>query len=403
LAGLSTTSDGDELGVRAAVTPVVEALLEPEHLRRQVETLIDGFLPWFTGRSNDFAVHVSLHDSVRSAFLAPEPGTPSLLASAWLELDLGSRMIGGMIESRLQHAEGEPLDEATRAELEELAGTEDDVAGAWFDEQALGAIEEVVPFLLGDTDRFVVSVSFDGHPGLAALFAEQLDSDPETLRADGWRLTDVDLREQMAEDGHDLDERVAIFRPHGRTYALGDLRGWLEEQRAAAADEGADAPPDIEQARKWISRARTGLTWGPALASALLVGGIGFLGGQTWPGRATWSAAALLVASGVALAVTGPLYGATASDALHDWATERRAIVEQSPAPAAGPGFGADVAEHVTTLADRTFAQMRMTARNWLLLAVLTMGGLIGWRVYQRRLESRDDDDRPDVPRTGER
>lgn len=75
-----------------------------------------------------------------------------------------------------------------------------EAAIAWFDSQFFAVIDQLRPWIVGESDGFRVDVQFDAYPALASALSVPLNRSPATLLSEGFILTDADLREAIADD-----------------------------------------------------------------------------------------------------------------------------------------------------------------------------------------------------------
>ena len=175
-------------------------------------------------------------------------------------------------------------------------------------------------------------IATEARPAVAAAIAEfVVEPVPDTVA-----LTETDLRDAVRDDGGDdavraLDDMRDLFQA-GWSYTDEDLRADLTDEDREGLDDlrsllsdgyvldiaAADRPEweesldDTRDAADAIGRAR----WVAIAVAALLLIGVGALGGTSWRGRVTWGAATLLVAAGLVALVWGPVYQAASGAAL---------------------------------------------------------------------------------------
>lgn len=350
MAGMDLPTDPES---RARIAEALQTLLPPEWAQAATEEVVSGVLPYMLGKTDRFEVDVSLHDPLVATFGA-SPGERSVFEAMWLDLNLSERLIRGFSERAVeddnnpsggdrQSADGRGPDDEPKSFDESglLAILSEDIEGAaeWWDEEFLGLISGMLPYLVGDSGHFDLDIDFTDYPPLAYAFAGPLQTDAETLQSDGWRFTDRDLAEKLADAEdvsiEDIDEWLAIFRTGGATFDEQDLRDRLDEQQAQARAAGREVSglQELDQMRRGIRLARMAATWGAGLLTAALIVGVAFLGGQSWTSRLRWGSAALLAASLVSLVIVTPVYAAAGSSRIDTWLDEQRLDTE-SPLPA---------------------------------------------------------------------
>ncbi len=406
---------------RARIAEVLQTLLPPDFMRELTAVAIEGVFPYAIGRSDGFDVRVTLHDPLVATF-GSEPGERSRFEDAWLDLDMSERLIRGFTTAALEgetSEDGEVSEDGAAPGVlgedvpPEEAGLRlllaEDVEGAadWWDEQFFSFVDGLLPFLVGDSEELDLHIDFTEYPLLAYAFTGPLKSDVPTLQREGWHFTDEDLRRKLAASEDvtmdDINDQLAIFRADGLSFTDEDLDRWTKEQRRAALADPAraddDAPPDFAEQRDRIRLLRMGLTRGSALAAAVLVLTVAFLGGRGWVGRLRWGSAALVIASTLALVVTVPVWAATASphieDRIHDFTVDA-----DSPFP--HPVRERIASAALDALHDFT-AGMQWRAAAWLILGALGLAFSAAWQRedFRRRVRGLfGRDDSPTAPPT---
>lgn len=283
---------------REEVLVALREAVSPSWVDRQADALARDVSDYLTGRTDAFTTEVdiaSVKDDAAAAL------TDAALAT---------------IESAL---DGLPVC-ATRAEI----------AAA----QAAGAND--VPSCLppGTTAS---QIATEARPAVAAAIAEfVVEPVPDTVA-----LTEVDLRDAVREDGGDealraLDDLRDLFQA-GWSYTDEDLRADLTEDDREALDDlrsllsdgyvievVTEDRPEWEESLDGTREVADAIRQARSVAlgvAALLLIGVGVLGGTSWRGRVNWAAAALLVAACLIAIAWGPMYQA-ASGAVIEGARE---------------------------------------------------------------------------------
>lgn len=180
-------------------------------------------------------------------------------------------------------------------------------------------------------------IATEARPAVAAAIAEfVVEPTPDTVE-----LTEADLRDAVRDDGGDeapqaLDDLRDLFQA-GWTYTDQDLRADLTEDDREALDDlrsllsdgyvievVTEDRPEWDEALDGTRAAGDGIRqarWVALGVAALLLIGVGALGGTSWRARVTWAAAALLVSAGLIALAWGPMYQA-ASGAVMEGARE---------------------------------------------------------------------------------
>ena len=256
-------------------------------------------------------------------------------------------------------------------------------AGAWFDQQWFGFIDQAVPYLAGDSKTMNARISFEAFPFLADPFAKALRLPPEQMTPQGWRLTDADLKKQLGNASNPAlsrsDNTVAPFSAKGGTITDDDIVARYDQQRAKSAATGKPAEgPTITEVRGYFRAIRLAGVYGAPLLCLILVVGIAFLGGAAWPSRLAWGSAALLVAAAIGLSATTAVYQATLSSPLDRWVADERARPASGAVPA---DLRVDLAEQLRKVVGDQADRAALNASAWLIFA---MGGLAGGLVWER-------------------
>ena len=238
----------------------------------------------------------------------------------------------------------------------DIASVKDDAAAALTDaalatiETALGGLPvcatraEIAAARAAGTDELpsclppgatASEIATEARPAVAAAIAEFVaEPVPDTVA-----LTEADLRDAVRGDGGDggdealqaLDDLRDLFQA-GWSYTDEDLRADLTEDDREALDDlrmllsdgyvievATEDRPEWEESLDGSRMVADGIGQARSTAlgiAALLLIGVGALGGTSWRGRVAWGAGALLVAAGLVAIVWGPVYQAVSDAAL---------------------------------------------------------------------------------------
>jgi hypothetical protein len=373
---LPSNFEGVELPSEAEAQRMLLRLLRdvfpPEYLREQTEQAIDQFVPYLAGRTDAFELRFALDERVNAALGHP-PGEPSAVEGAFRDLGLGGILIDGAIaqfEAEVRRsASASGLDEdAALREARRLIPDRDEAA-EWFTAGLFAAIDELRPYLTGETDSLRTQIAFDEQTNLSPVLARLLTRSPEELQGEGFVFTDRDLNEALADGtpapSGDLERQLDILR-----------RGFVYTHIDFLEDTAPEHPSDVdaEDLRRWAGRIRGILRWGGTAIVAALVVAIGALGGRRWPTRVMWGAGALLVASAAWFAVFGPLYGGYAEPFLRDELLEATAGRSEHLAAAR-----IEFVEKTVTVVGHFVGGMESRARLWLIVSTLAAAGATVW------------------------
>lgn len=385
-----TLFPADEAAQRTVLT-LLREVFPPEYLRGEIEQLIDALLPYLGDRSDEFAIRFSLADRVEVA-LGHAPGERSPLESAFRELDMGRALIDGAFVNLEQALAAEGVTPARRdervAELE-AAVRDRDEAAEWFTERLFGAIDGLLPYLLGQSEQFDVRISFAERPALAELLAPLLNRPLDELLGEGFGFSDRDLNEALGEDPEALEgiDRRLQFLREDFVYTQDDLNQDLTEE---GEREGATA----DGLRTAARLARGAVKWALAGVIAVLVLLIGVLGGRRWPTRVMWGAGALLVVSAGWFALFGPVY---------EWFLEPRArdllLSESEGWSDALESMRVQLIAKLEIIVGDYFDGLASRTLLWLMISLLAFAAATAWGYYPRRGErAGGDDDAGDEP-----
>ncbi len=194
---------GEELplGVRVRSGRLVEAarnIAEPRWVRRQIENAIDEFTAYMVGDQDRFRIVIPLDDRVDIALVEFKDilrgaDAYDLLYDEVIEPTLLSQ-IGGGVDL--------PAGFAVR-EDEIVAALREVAPPRWVRAQAEQVIDNVGPYLTGDTDRFVIEISLEDNKRQARdsiyrIAHDKLDERLGAIPECGSNLTTSDLLEMQA-------------------------------------------------------------------------------------------------------------------------------------------------------------------------------------------------------------
>ena len=366
---------------------LIQSFLPASFIQVETEEAIDEVLPWLAGKDDHFTLHLSLHEGLTRTFGHPTPGQASTFERTWRDLGMGERTVVSLAQSYDRNPDnaGKPVPGAPTGArgVASVIEANRQAAGIWFDQQWFGVIDQAVPYLAGDAKSMDARISFATFPMLAGPFSSVLHVPPEQLAAQGWRLTDADLKKQLGNASNPTlsrsDNTIALFTRQGGTLTDGDLIARYDRQRAKGAADGKPVEgPSITEVRSIFNRVRLAGLYGAPFVCLLLVMAIAFLGGRTWPSRLAWGSAGLLVAAAIALGGTTAIYRLAASGPLDRWVDEERTR------PASGfisADLRVNLAEQVRKVAGEQADRASLNASAWLIVA---MGGLAGGLTWER-------------------
>ncbi len=182
--------------------------------------------------------------------------------------------------------------------------------GFWWWEIKLLAgidIEEIVAAAVNDLPDEYTFSDADIREALGSSGEDDLLTTARDMVRDGFTFTDADLLEEFGED-HETIEDVREWAAADYLFTEQDLHELMVKEDGSMA---ADDWQTVEDVRDIVGTARTWL-WPAWLVPALLLAGVGFLGGRHWYSRIIWAASALAVASLIVYIAFGPVFSALA-------------------------------------------------------------------------------------------
>ena len=366
--------------LQQALTDVLDAV-GPEWVQEQVEGTIDAALPYYIGEADHFAAELSLEEVRREVGFVFGDLVERKLSEAYEALppcsvqealSLSQTGLGGVVPScrpraysveEVQQALGVPGPTLSRELLETFCGCDLSYA---LDGVTLQTILDTVGIDLGDMVAeslgqllppaliFCDTVTYQQRCDIGLLDSQSPDQQTTLnnvldVTRNGFTYTDADLREQLTDQGETID-RVLDWTRNGFSYTDADLRDDLGTDRAERLDDllrwtsvgfteadlldlitddgsNIQAVADFEEfdrARGWIGLGRS-LSFLPYVVLGLVLAGIGFLGGRSWPGRIGWAAVVLSITSLLVYLAFGPVYDNVVGTFINDEFDEVRA------------------------------------------------------------------------------
>jgi hypothetical protein len=353
-----------------------------------------------------------------SAIYEVEPASPEIerLTAAALDRDASladrasletlivtTRFVSSEGAARLVDAVGKgrsPQDDL----LTVLLGGEREAALAWFEGELFEAVRRLAAYFSGEASYFVVHIDFSPYPELATLAARSLNTTPEALVREGYRLSDVEINRELAAGDdppvENLEDARTLFSPAGRTFSFDELLAGEDDESvgggAVAAAAAAGGTVSEEPAREPLTPdrirpfTRAFHDWAVPVGAAgvlLLAGLIGVLGGRAWWSRAVWAAASVAAPSLLIAGVAGPVYAAVAAPTL-----ERAIETRQSELLAdAGPSttLGLRALDQLEVVIDGQAATLATSGAVVAGLALLAVAVAVGARIYLGRWRAR--------------
>jgi hypothetical protein len=247
-------------------------------LQQQFEAATRIVIPYFVDDTAGFSYTLVVKDRVDDAGQAIKD---QIINSAAFS-DLYEDMIVFIAENLYENLGDIPPEaDVTQQDIEDALG--DAVTLPWLRIQLETAIDEVIPYLTGDQNHFIINVQLQDvvtDELLLTLLGPGNEAYLEDARewiGDGWSFSDVDMRDELDADAEEKFDDAREYVRDGYTVTQDDLRD-------AMFNNPQDADK-FDDARHWISVVRS-LLWVLWLVPFLLLIGIGFLGGRGWKTRA---------------------------------------------------------------------------------------------------------------------
>ena len=195
---------------------------------------------------------------------------------------------------------------------------------------------------------------------------------------DAWRRLGITGRLEQVEESQNVAdlEKVRGWVRDGFTYNEVDLENRLREEDDQAFES-------FENLRSFVGGVRD-LRWVAWLLFALLLIGVGLLGGRSVAGKLGWAAAFIALAGLVLLLFAGPFYNAAPKDSLRD---------EISQSIADSEGVEALLLDKVLEVSisgsDQFFSGIQSRGVSFLVIGGVIMALAIFWPMFRRRRPSR--------------
>lgn len=268
----------DIANFEAEILATAEQVLPPWWLQQQFEAVTRIVAPYFVDNTAGFSYTLVVKDRVEDAGQAIKDQI--LHSSAFVEVY--NDLMAYMAEQLYQNLPYLPPDvDITQQDVGNAL--KDAVTLPWLVEQLEAAIDEIIPYLTGDQNHFIINIPLqeavtdDVLLDLLGPGNEAYLEDAREWIGGGWSFTDADMRDELDADAEQKLDDVRGYIHDGYVFDQDDLR-------EAMFDNPQDAQ-NFDDARHWISVGRSFL-WVLWVVPFLLLVGIGFLGGRGWKTRA---------------------------------------------------------------------------------------------------------------------
>ena len=305
---------------RQEILGAMKVVAPPIWVQQQAELVIDEAGPYITGRADSFRVDISLVDNKRDAVRVVGELVDQKLRDAVSGLPVCTL---AQVPAQLQAIQAGQLPTCIPPGinvLEIIARLNINLAAAQIIDRA---IPDQVAYTQVDLRRDLFSAG-----GVDAVDALDRMRD---LVANGWTYSDVDLTQDLDQDGKDLLDDVRAALSDGWVYTEEDFREDLVDllDVAEVDVDGEEALSNFDRFRSRIDLARN-LRWLAFIPLLLSLVSIGFMGGRGWYGRVAWAGGYLAVTAGVIFMVSGPIYDRYAGDAIDKGREEALEAIQDS-------------------------------------------------------------------------
>jgi hypothetical protein len=284
------------------IIDVVKAVLTPEWYQERVTDIVSQLFSYLEGNTETINIAISLTDfepvivkelthqadaKLEALVNALPIGTPEQVADL-----LADPPVGGLPPFRPPDMSYGDFKDLLSIDLQSM--TEAAVA-VWLPEQ----------FAITDADI---------HEALADEDDEDLLTQARDMVQDGFTYTEADLLKDMSPDDLKTIDDARNYIATDYTFTQDDLQELITDSNDPKSQDTWESLQDVRSivgtARHWV--------WAVWLVPALLLVGIGFLGGRGWKSRVVWGASVLAIASLIAYIAAGPVFSALARPGIDD-------------------------------------------------------------------------------------
>ena len=358
------------------ITSALRELVPPDWLEEQALVVIDEAGPYLTGKTDSFRAGIPMADRREVAITIIEDLTQSKL----------NALVAGLPEC----STGQLPFQGIAPSLDELPqcvppGIQVQSLVALLDIDVTGGVRDMIGSQIPDELVYTqadLRQALGGPGGESSL--EVLDNLREII-GQGWTYTSTDLRaDLLSKQGEDSIDRLDDVRAalsEGWTYTDADLREDLTSDDEN--DDGQEFLDDLDDFRSRLSLARD-LRFLVYVLWALLLAGIGVLGGRHWWSKIAWAAATLGISAAIVFAASGPIYDSIGQSRIDDLRAELLQDQDiQGPTELLVAEKGLDV---VQTVADDFLAGIEASSLTLLVGALVVLGISLAWpRLFWRR------------------
>ena len=161
--GKTTIEFADPATTREAARSLLLATFPPEYLQEITSEALAQFMPYLRGESDEFAISLALNERVSGFFTG--------LEDTYVKIDFANALVDELIAPAAIKSAGDFTEGPFGLVLTpEQAGdaARDIVPTEWIDEQVFTTLDELNAYLSGNSDTFVITISFKDRIPIAA-------------------------------------------------------------------------------------------------------------------------------------------------------------------------------------------------------------------------------------------
>ena len=161
--GKTTIEFADPATTREAARSLLLATFPPEYLQEITSDALAQFMPYLRGESDEFAISLALNERVSGFFTG--------LEDTYVKIDFANALVDELIAPAAIKSAGDFTEGPFGLVLTpEQAGdaARDIVPTEWIDEQVFTTLDELNAYLSGNSDTFVITISFKDRIPIAA-------------------------------------------------------------------------------------------------------------------------------------------------------------------------------------------------------------------------------------------
>ena len=158
---------------KAAAKKFIDTVAPREYSRRKIAELLNGLIPYATGRSDEFTIDLETQARIEAI--------PEAVRLAAAEIGLGELLTRELIAPAIRDLSGSLTDEALGFSFtpdEAEAAARRILPPEWIEQQVFDAVDEMAPYMSGRNDSFEVVISIrDRVPILGEIVKQKLNDE----------------------------------------------------------------------------------------------------------------------------------------------------------------------------------------------------------------------------------